>query len=191
MAITYDCDYCGTAIHRGSDWVSFQVDDRSAGARARQLDRMGLEDLEHRLQSDLHFHLQCVRSLIGMLDDRVQWAKGEETPGGLQWELVEQDRRGPRLRRQAVLEPRYENRILDLCRERGIDRDQLAEQLGTSRGAVGRWLKSYVTEIGRPIGITAKWLKRLQMFFDLDSKDELFTSKPTGDAPAEEFVRAY
>lgn len=190
MAISFECDYCGEGLYRGQEWIRLHAEERSSGA-ARALDRMGLEELEHRIQSDFHFHVRCFTNAMGMIDNHARWAKGEDCPGGLQWELVEQDKRGPRRRRQAVLEPRYDNRIRTLCRERGIDRDELAEQLGTSRGAVGRWLKCYAEKNGHVVGIGAQWLKRLQMFFDLDSRDDLFEREPTGDAPAEEFVRAY
>lgn len=188
MAISFECDYCGEAVYRGDQWMRLSVEEPTPRLRAAELDRMGLEEFEKRVQGDFHFHTRCFKEAVRMIDDHCRWAKGEDSSGGLQWELVEQHRR--RRHTPAVLEPRYDNRILDLCRERGIDRDQLAEELGTSRGAVGRWLKSYTNAVGRPIGITAKWLKRLQMFFDLDSRDELFEHEPTGDAPDVEFVRA-
>lgn len=190
MAIFFECDYCGEGIYDGQAWVKLRSEEVGSHARARELDRMGLADVEKRIRSNFHFHASCLSQALDLIDGHRRWAKGDETGEGLEWELVERNWRRHR-RTPPVLEPRYENRIMDLCRERGIDRDDLAAQLGTSRGAVGRWLKCYAEKDGHVVGLGAQWLKRLQMFFDLDSRDDLFKREPTGDAPAEEFVRAY
>ncbi len=183
MAISFECDYCGREIYQ-DDWVKFNAEERSPGVSSRALNRMGLGDLDRSSRFD--FHLHCFRDITRIMKDRRRWAQGAADGTGLEWRLEECDE----YRRPAVVKPIYRNRILQLCREKDIDRDELAERLGTSRGAVGRWLKSYVTDRGRPVGITAQWIKRLQMFFDLDSRDDLFESEATGDAPAAEFVRA-
>jgi hypothetical protein len=179
MAISFECDYCGEAIYHEHDWLDLSIQDRSSGASAAELNRMGLE----RVNEKMHFHLFCFNSVVRQVDSHREWAQGQsDSPGGLEWQLVEISHRRP-----AILEPTYENRILDLCRERGINRDELAEQVGTSRGAVGRWLKSHQNKYGRPVGLTEKWAKRLVIFFDLDSTDDLFKREPGGEAPAEEF----
>jgi hypothetical protein len=72
MAIFYECDWCGRAIH-ADDWLDLRTADRSPRLDADALDRMGLPRARDAVETRLHFHADCFEETLRLLEDHRRW----------------------------------------------------------------------------------------------------------------------